>query len=849
MKLLKYFIFLFIPLIVNGVPLNDPVAYYKFDNNYYDSSGNGNDAGALNTTFSNSIVKVGNYSVRFQGDNQAVGIPSSITLGNRFTLSLWVYSGSTTFYTLAANCDYGENKNGFQLQLNSYATTDGRIYFRNSNGTNTNDALTPINKFIPNQWNLITYSVNKTAGKCIIYYNGVKACTDSIIRNDFSTTTPFYLGRTANNQGDFVGYIDEFIIYTDTITPAQADSLYNFTYAIGGSSVPETHVLIPNSNVDIAHNQNFLVHQHANINEYVGQLRINANWDTIGVFSYTLLTGLDKLSISNTGMVSIIEDSTFSAYPSTYYSFKFKISDYPYWDTATAYIYIAPEDSCKFIDPLNGSKTDYTSWSSLHNNFLTGFYYLQNRATSCSLTTTVYINKDNVTIGAYGIGAYPIVNLYTTFYNSSTDKNLLMTFYINNRKGTMFRDIQITNRIYDAFRFDGFLNPVGKYTIIDNCILTGHRRVQFSLGDRLKVINNQIHDILSDGMLISGVDDIEVAYNSIYRINKGYNQWGERTNEMFYGDCIQIEPNATVGYTTNDDAWIHHNYLHKNDTNKACLLYGSWMGTGDLLMEWNKCEGNPDFSKSVVGFYFSWGSSGYRQDTAIIRYNTFKNIEMCFQLDCGSRLVEISYNTFSNIGYLGPIGKETDSILIYNNTFYDLGDPLTFSRWGPLNQMWYVFSSATNLKMKLRNNIITSFIKRPWVNAVGSVASDYNIWFRASPLSSDDWGITMGSHDTFVDPNFYNVETLKLREGSYAINSGISPLRNYSGSDFTIDLAQQALGSVASGARDKGAYEYLIPTVSYNPSPEVHFKFLNPQNRVVKPLSPQLKYLYPNKPR
>jgi len=75
------------------------------------------------------------------------------------------------------------------------------------------------------------------------------------------------------------------------------------------------------------------------------------------------------------------------------------------------------------------------------------------------------------------------------------------------------------------------------------------------------------------------------------------------SSNPYWGDCIQIEPDQEGGL--NADAYIHHNYLNKNDTIKEAILYGDVNGNGDLTCEWNRLVGNSSSTKAVKAFYLS----------------------------------------------------------------------------------------------------------------------------------------------------------------------------------------------------------------------------------------------------
>lgn len=447
-----------------------------------------------------------------------------------------------------------------------------------------------------------------------------------------------------------------------------------------------------------------------------------------------------------------------------------------FYDIASGYVYVADADSCVLI-ATDGSG-DYSSWSPVDNNFTAGYYYLQKRGSTISTTYEITINANNVTIGAYGEGDYPIVNYYIT---SAT-----RTFSSAGYEGLTMRDIEVRNYTYDALQVSDFDNVAGQYTTIDNCVFTRQRFIGFHRGENLRVYNCQIYDIMCDGMLIGGVDNIEIAYNAIYDINKYYNYNSvpmSGSTPAYYGDGIQIEPFAPgagyTGYTTNDDAWIHHNYIDKGDTNKAAILYGSYDGTGDVLIEHNRFIGNPDPNKNTNIFYFAENAGGNRQDTAIFRYNYVSGGDYLLFQAGGSEHIEVSYNLIDNVVQVGMFAGVTDSILVYNNTIYESqisGD------------MFYSYSSGINLK--LRNNIFYLDSDVDIRNVIGTCSSDYNIYYP----NATNRDITLGAHDIEGDPVFGL--NLRLSTGSPCVNAGTNL-------GFTKDL----FGNNISGLPDMGAYE------------------------------------------
>lgn len=766
-----------------------PLAWYKFEsiNTYEDASGNGY------TALPRGVAYDPIYdAIYFDGNNDYISIPT-MDLGTHFAVSFWAMT----------TVDVGTTASYFVHMGNP--TTYWRAYLYNNqvriSSTGSNNAY--YGEWTKGAFHHIVIEINSTLAR--IFVDGSRAATqtDSTISATIPSNDSIYVGIGPSLSADYYGYITELMIFKDlTVTSAVLDSLHTKKYLTdpGETYFPITgrHVLLykngiekkdksglyfkqkaipttPTYLIDLAHDQNFLSYSGAAVNDYVGTIRPNGNWDTISSFSYTILQDTSELFTLVENNIAL--RSVTGLQKSKTYTIQYKISDGDYYDYAYASIYIADADSCVLIAP-DGSG-DYTSWSPVDNVFTSGYYYLQKRGSTINTTYEITINTSNVTIGAYGEGAYPIVNYTPT----ATTR----TFSSTNHEGLLMRDLDIRNYTYDALQVTDFDNAVGQYTELDNMIIRRHRMLGFHRGNNLRVQNCIIHEIMLDGMLIGGVDNIEIANNFIYDVNRYYNYAGvamSGSSPAYWGDGIQIEPFAAsdgyTGYLTNDDAWIHHNYINKNDTNKQIIGYGSYMGTGKLTCEHNRLYGNPDASALTKGFFLSTGDDDNRQDTIIWRYNIMENVSTAFQYN-GARHTELSYNVFRNANTFFNFTDLQDSCIVLNNTFYNIKTGDVFS------------DPYSGVHIRARNNIFYLPVTSVDIDntANGTFSSDNNLYYP----NATGRDVTLGGNDIEGDPLFDS--NLKLLVGSPCINTGIDL-------GFDTDL----FGNPIVGLPDIGAYEY-----------------------------------------
>ncbi|MDD5193538.1 MAG: LamG domain-containing protein [Candidatus Nanoarchaeia archaeon] len=210
------------------------VAYYPFDENANDASGNGNN-GAVNGAVLVDGKKIKAYSFN--------GVNSYIDAGNReslkpkkVTISAWIKtssSGNERFIAGFGNLDY-TNPRGYWIGINRYG--NAMLYI----GTNSNyDYITVANRINDNQWHHIAGTYDGMLAK--IYIDGVLIGSTDSANGDIAYTglSSFKVGKIDSaiiSISPWEGLIDEVKVLNDILTDNEIKAEYDATVGSGGGS-------------------------------------------------------------------------------------------------------------------------------------------------------------------------------------------------------------------------------------------------------------------------------------------------------------------------------------------------------------------------------------------------------------------------------------------------------------------------------------------------------------------------------------------------------------------------------------------------------------------------------------
>ena len=205
---------------------SDMLAWYKFDEDFTDSSGNGKDlTGGTETTFVIDRV-VGTHSIYFQNTaNQK--LTSTVDLsGNRsFSISLWSFKYTSGGVHIMLGT--GSSKATNQWLFAGY--TNDKISFGFWNNTVRTD---PINQDVNTwvHWTFIYDSSTPSTSVMNIYKNGVlQEITSDEQAPSSETNLPvdeFHIGSEADGGYPFIGNLDDFRIYNRVLTSEEVLKIY-----------------------------------------------------------------------------------------------------------------------------------------------------------------------------------------------------------------------------------------------------------------------------------------------------------------------------------------------------------------------------------------------------------------------------------------------------------------------------------------------------------------------------------------------------------------------------------------------------------------------------------------------
>jgi hypothetical protein len=203
--------------LTGSISTNGLVAYYQFEGNYSDISGNGNNGNCTNCPVMNSSNGIiGNGSDFNANTNKVITVNNARTnfnMTNRnISISVWFYKKANTNGGIVSKGTSDASGN-WDFLLNFDAS--GNLYW------NTNSFTNPS----LNQWHHVVFINNGT--NSYGYLNGALLASSfagSVISNNIDT---LLIGNYHNNNLAMKGMIDELLIYNRTLNASEVVDLYH----------------------------------------------------------------------------------------------------------------------------------------------------------------------------------------------------------------------------------------------------------------------------------------------------------------------------------------------------------------------------------------------------------------------------------------------------------------------------------------------------------------------------------------------------------------------------------------------------------------------------------------------
>jgi hypothetical protein len=216
------------------------VGHWKFDNNFLDSSGNGNHGTPTDIEWKPTARGLKPY---FDGSGYVdTGLDfSSEYDGNNFTVSTWYKIGDKQVnnWSSIIGCRYTK------WVLRHYSDSDYEIVFTYNNDNSVSYEL----EHVP-RWVHLTGTYKD--GECRLYVDGVLVDSGNISQYEEFTGYYVYVGASSNFSGDAgvlnTGYIDDARLYNTALTDDEVLALYESTkqaYGVRPAERSFTHRLQP----------------------------------------------------------------------------------------------------------------------------------------------------------------------------------------------------------------------------------------------------------------------------------------------------------------------------------------------------------------------------------------------------------------------------------------------------------------------------------------------------------------------------------------------------------------------------------------------------------------------------
>ncbi|MFQ6611132.1 MAG: LamG-like jellyroll fold domain-containing protein, partial [Fidelibacterota bacterium] len=205
------------------------VAYYPFNGNANDESGNGNDGTVNGATLTADRFGNANSAYSFTGDNDYItaGNTSNAPTGD-FTLLSWIKTDDIEGLIIRKRPLSGT---GFSLTIGTGAVgSNGKANIELQDDAGHVQIIETINNVNDNQWHLVASTRQDTIIK--LYLDGSEVTTSlyystGAISGSLLNDADLNFGQTQNGTNDFDGLIDDIRIYNRALTAYEIDSLYH----------------------------------------------------------------------------------------------------------------------------------------------------------------------------------------------------------------------------------------------------------------------------------------------------------------------------------------------------------------------------------------------------------------------------------------------------------------------------------------------------------------------------------------------------------------------------------------------------------------------------------------------
>jgi len=273
---------------------NGLVAYYPFNGNANDESGNSHNGTVFGSTLTNDRFGNENGAYTFDG-NDIINIAHSdmLNISNQLTISVWVKPNSfpsSANVMIVGKSNYSSNTN-YLLRIKP----NGFIQFEYKTFANTSN-----NPLLVNQWNHIAVISDATNNKKV-FVNNVLATHTGGASPYGIVSNPLTIGAASYGAEYFNGVIDDIRIYKSALSDAAISSLFtNNTLNINQEKTFEINQFyVSNNTVYFKNTLNLDTIKTVEVYNLLGQKVFNTSKIKAEIFLNYLTKGVYILKVEN----------------------------------------------------------------------------------------------------------------------------------------------------------------------------------------------------------------------------------------------------------------------------------------------------------------------------------------------------------------------------------------------------------------------------------------------------------------------------------------------------------------------------------------------------------------------
>jgi uncharacterized protein (TIGR02145 family) len=240
---------LFIFLTVNAQITTDGlVAWYPFNGNANDESGNGNNGTVNGATLTPDRFGTANSAYSFNGTNNNIVVPHSSDQNSLpQSISIWFKTNQTASSGISYIISkYNGNCNGYYIGLDLQT---GILMPRYAKNCTSNLIYNPLNNIRDNQWHLIVMITDSSQMSIYIDNQFVNSVNWTGIPGSTTTNTELRFGANNPITYYYKGSLDDIRIYNRALTPTEVNSIYNESPCSGFTGASITGTLSYNNSI------------------------------------------------------------------------------------------------------------------------------------------------------------------------------------------------------------------------------------------------------------------------------------------------------------------------------------------------------------------------------------------------------------------------------------------------------------------------------------------------------------------------------------------------------------------------------------------------------------------------